>query len=181
MLTDLRDRFKVHLRDAVPGFREVKEHPGRLEDQEIKAQISGLTPSCRVGLWGRVPIEHMPDGQVLIRPGFAVAIIVKSTDLVRSHDEAMGLAVETINALAGFIPGEANEARSWDPLTGVGLIENLSLDISSNDMLDREGIALWGVLCAVPIRMGVSLATVEAEQTVDLTFPEGFDIEELQP
>lgn len=181
MLTDLRDRFKIHLRDAVPGFREVKEHPGRLEDQEIKDQISGLTPSCRVGLWGRVPIEYMPDGQVVIHPRFAVAIITKSTDLVRSHDEAMALTIETVKALAAFIPGEANEARSWDPLTGVGLIENLSLDISANDMLDKAGIATWAVLCAVPIRMGVSLARVEAEQTVDLTFPDGIDIAEMQP
>lgn len=179
MLATLRDRFKAHLKDSVTGFREVKEHPGRLEESEIM-KISGLTPSGRVGLWGRVGAEFMEDGQLLVRPGFAIAIIVKSTDLVRSHDEAMALARETLEVLAAFIPGAVNEEKGWDALTGVGLPENLSIDISSNQKLDDAGIALWGVLCSVPIRMGVSLARQEAEFEPELEFPDGIDIAEMQ-
>lgn len=174
MLTSLRRRFIDHLKAAHSDFRDIKAHYGRLEESEIE-KISAQTPAARVGLWGRIGTEIVADGQIVIRPGFAIAVITKSTDLIRSHDEAMRLSTDVVAGLGSFVPGAPNSENAIEALPGVGLVENISLDISNSNALEAKGIALWGVLCNVPIRIGLSLASQEAAGLYDVEWPTGFE------
>lgn len=179
MLTDLRSRFITHLKALHPDFKDINAHPGRLDVDEIKS-ISARTPAARVGVWGSIATEATADGQIIIRPGFAIAIIAKATHLLSAHDVAMRLASDVATGLGTFVPGAANIDTEQDILPGVGLVENISMDISDTKELNAKGIALWGVLCHVPIRAGMSLARAEAHRDIVVEYPDGFDAADFE-
>lgn len=180
MLAEINKRIVTMITARHQEFRDVGRHRGRMTPEDVKT-AGAFAPAARVGLFGRLRSEREPSGQVCVRVPFAIAIIAAEGDLIDSQDRAIALAVAVQNSVAGFIPGAADAELDWPALQGVGLPEDIELDISDADWLDDEGIALWAVLFTVSIDLGDSFAAIEAAELTEISFREGFELGEVLP
>lgn len=180
MLAEINKRLVALLETAHPEFRDVGRHRGRMSADDIR-QIAVFSPGLRIGLFGKLATEDLPSGERVLVVPFAAAVIVSEGELIDSQDRAIALALKVETTIAGLIPGAADEEREWPALSGVGLAEELSIDISDGDELDADGIALWAVLFKIRVIVGEDWARAEAEEPVEITLPEGFDLEDFTP
>jgi len=178
MLAEINKRLVAVLETAHPEFRDVGRHRGRMTVEDIRA-LSVFSPALRVGLFGKISAVRLPTDESLLSVPFAAAVVASDGDLIDSQDRAIALALTVQDTLSGFAPGMADEERAWPAIPGVGLCEDLAIDIAEGEELEKDGIALWAVLFKVPVIVGVDRAKAESEVTMEIELPEGFDIEEM--
>lgn len=178
MLAEINKRLVTLLEAAHPELRDVGRHRGRMSADDIK-RLAVFSPALRVGLFGKLATEDLPSGERVLVVPFAAAVIVSEGELIDSQDKAIALALQVETTVAGLIPGAADEDRAWPALSGVGLAEELSIDIADGDELDAEGIALWAVLFKIRVVVGEAWARAEAEEPIEIIMPEGFDLEDF--
>jgi len=178
VLSEINKRLVAVLEAAHPEFRDVGRHPGRMTVDDIKA-LSVFAPALRVGLFGKISTSRLPTDETLLSVPFAAAVITSETDLIDSQDRAIALALAVQGTLSDFAPGMADEERDWAAISGVGLCEDLAIDIAEGEELEAEGIALWAVLFKVPVIVGVDRAKAESEIPFQVDMPDDIDIEEI--
>lgn len=165
LLTQIRKRIITKIKTDVPEFMDCDAHFGRMTSKEVM-RISSYPPAMRAGIFGAIKSGHLPSGQFVMMPRFAIAIITREADLLLAHDTAMDLAVKTKIAISNWMVGQAHEETPYGPvdaLGGVGTPEDITIDISADDSLDKEGVALLAVLFTLPIVMGENLAQQDGE------------------
>ncbi|MCQ4630935.1 hypothetical protein GB927_012855 [Shinella sp. CPCC 100929] len=180
MLAEINKRLSILLETRHPEFRDVGRHRGRMSVEDIKA-IGVFAPALRIGLFGKLTTEDLPSGERVLVVPFAAAVITAEGDLLDSQDRAIALALAVETSLARITPGAADEDRDWPALSGVGLAEDLSIDIADGNDLDDEGIALWAVLFKIRVIIGENFAREGAEEAIQIIWPEGFDPAEIAP
>lgn len=180
MLVEINKRLVTALTEAHPEFRDVGRHRGRMTVEDVQ-KVSVFSPALRVGLFGKISTTRLASDETLLTVPFAAAVIVSDGDLLDSQDKAIALALDVQDTLAAFAPGMANEDRDWPALPGIGLCDDLAIDIAEGEELEKDGIALWAVLFKVTVILGVDRAREEAESPVDIEFPDDFAIEEALP
>ncbi len=180
MLVEISQRLVAMLTDAHPQFRDVGRHRGRMTVEDVQA-VSVFSPALRIGLFGKISTAHLPTGETILHVPFAAAVIVSEGELLDSQDKAIALALAVQDTLADFAPGRADADRDWLALPGIGLCDDLAIDIAEGEELEKDGIALWAVLFKVPVVVGVDRAREEGESPVELELPENFDISEILP
>lgn len=170
ILSEIRSRIITKVKNDVPDFKDCAAHFGRMTSEEVR-RISAYPPAMRAGIFGAIKSGHLPSGQFVMVPRFAIAIITREVDLLQAHDTAMNLAVKTKIAISNWMVGQAHENVPYGPvdaLCGVGTPEDITIDISADDSLDKEGIALLAVLFTLPIVMGESLAQQDGETQITI-------------
>ncbi|MCW5708675.1 hypothetical protein [Shinella sp.] len=180
MLAEINKRLVVLLEAAHPEFRDVGRHRGRMSVEDIRKLIV-FSPALRIGLFGKLSTEDLPSGERVLVVPFAAAVIVCEGELIDSQDMAIALALKVETTLARIIPGAPDEDRDWPILPGVGLPEELSIDIADGDELDADGIALWAVLFKIRVVIGEDLARAGAEDEIEIVLPDDFDPAEIAP
>jgi len=180
MLAEINGRLVAVLEDAHPEFRDVGRHRGRMTVEDVRA-VTLFSPALRVGLFGKISTARLPTNETLLSVPFAAAVIVSAGDLLDSQDTAIALSLAVQSTLSGFAPGAADDVREWSALPGVGLCEDLAIDIAEGEELEADGIALWAVLFRVPVIVGVDLARADGESTVGIEFPQGWELGEMRP
>lgn len=171
VLTSIRDRLCDLLKAQHPEFNDVDLHYGRLTPDEVR-QITAFTPAARVGLFGPIKSDILPSGEIKLSPRFVAVALVKETDLLKTTDLAMKLALDMAATISIWLPGirltDKQGIEIAPPLFGVGLPEAITVEPSPAPELEAEGIALWGCLFTVPVVVGTSLSEQDGTAMVDI-------------
>ncbi len=178
MLTEINTRLVKVLATRHPEFRDVDRHPGRMTVDDIK-RVAAFSPALRIGPFGKISTQKLANGELELSVPFAAAVITNEVGLLESQDMAIKLAAAVSRTLPGFAPGMANEDDNWPAMPGVGLCQDVAIDIAAGTELEDDGIALWAVLFKVCVTIGEDLAFAEATAAVDLEFSGRIDPTEV--
>lgn len=130
---------------ALPGLREVADHPGRFDLDEAK-RVFTVTPSVRVAFLGTPRFERDGAGYLDAICSFAAMVAVNASGQ-QAHSAAQQ-AAEIATALAVLL-----DRNDWG-LDGVDAAQVTRIESLYGVSADRAGLALWGVGWSQVVRLG---------------------------